>query len=374
VSFLKEFNEIYMNLTYRCNLDCPFCSTKFGGFYNKNIDMSEEVAIGCIDILLNNSTTDNPQLFFFGGEPLLRMDLIKTSVDYGRKHEAEYNKNIRFAIVTNGVLLNDDFLDYLSQNEVELQINLDGPKENHDKLRYFPNGDGTFDIIIKNIKKAEAKEGVTLAIRSHMAPDYIHFHETMDMLKSMNIININIAFTMIMGMEKDSEFLWKKEDYLSNENLFLDFVRKYAQNILLMKYPTVDFFGLYGYYSAPECKLEHFCDACRVRLSISPNGDIYPCFPYEDQEEFWIGHIDKGISTFNVTRFLTIISESGIVAEDKSDIKDIFKYFCPYQNWTLSGKLNVVSNVLKDSCTGFSIIVEKMKDELGKFEKSISPY
>lgn len=368
MSFLREFNELYVNLTYRCNLDCPFCSTKFGGFFNKDLDMSEEVALACIDILLSNSVTDEPQLFFFGGEPLLRMDLIKKCVDLGRKSQGEYGKQIRFVIVTNGVLLNDDFIAYLSENEVELQVNLDGPREVHDSQRYFPGKKGTFDIILNNIKKAEADGKLRLALRSHVPPKNLHFHKTMELLDQLALRNLHIAFTMVMGMEKDSEFLWNKDDYISNEALFLDFVRKYEDNILMKKAPTVDFFGLLGYYSSPEMKMEHFCNAGRVRLSVSPEGNIYPCFTMENQEEFDIGSIDKGINIFKVTRFLTTISENGLAAEDGSDIKRLFKYFCPYQNWSLSGKLNVVCNELKESYEGYSHIVEKMKEELGVLE------
>lgn len=368
MSFLREFNELYVNVTYRCNLDCPFCSTRAGGFFNKDLDMSEDVALAGIDILLSNSATDEPQLFFFGGEPLLKMELIKKCVDLGRKSEGEYGKKIRFVIVTNGVLLTDDFLSYLADNDVELQINLDGPKETHDSQRYFPGKKGTFDIIINNIKKAEANRKLRLAIRSHVPPKNLHFLKTMDLLNELGLKDLHIAFTMVMGMEKDSEFLWSKEDYISNEGLFLDFVRKYEDNILMKKGPTVDFFGLLGYYSSPEMKMEQFCSAGRGRLSISPEGDIYPCFTMENQEEFNLGSIDKGINIFNATRFLTTISESGLTSEDGSDIKQLFKYFCPYQNWSLSGKLNVVCNELRESYEGYSYIVEKMKEELGELE------
>ena len=368
MSFLSEFDELYVNLTYRCNLDCPFCSTKFGGFFNKQLDMTEDVAFACIDILLSNSATEQPQLFFFGGEPLLKMDLIKKCVDLGRKSEKEFKKKIRFVIVTNGVLLTDEFIDYLAKNKVELQVNLDGPKEIHDSQRYFPGKKGTFDIIVEKIKKAEANRKLTLAIRSHVPPKNLHFHETMEMIKAMKLKDLHIAFTMVMGMEKGSEFLWRKDDYISNEKLFLDFVRKYKDHILMNKAPTVDFFGLLGYSREIEMKKEQYCNAGRGRLSISPDGKIYPCFTMENQDEFNIGSIDQGLNVFNITRFLTMISESGLKSENDSDIKKLFKYFCPYQNWSLSGKLNVVCNELKESYEGYSYIVDRMKEELGPQE------
>lgn len=372
MSFLREFNELYLNVTYRCNLDCPFCSTRAGGFFNKDLDMREDVVSAAVDILLSNSATNEPQLFFFGGEPLLRMDLIKKCVNLGRKSEGDFCKKIRFVIVTNGVLLTDDFLGYLAENDVELQINLDGPKEVHDSQRYFPGKKSTFDIIISNIRKALTHKKLRLALRSHVPPKNLHFHKTMEILNELKLNDLHIAFTMVMGMEKNSEFLWSKKDYIANEELFTDFVRKYEDNILMKKAPTVDFFGLLGYYSNPSIKMEQFCSAGRNRLSIGPEGDIYPCFTMENQKEFNLGSIDKGINIFNTTRFLTTISESGLTAEDGSDIRDLFKYFCPYQNWTLSGKLNVVCNELRESYEGYSYIVEKMKEELKSLEEGKS--
>lgn len=364
MSFLKEFNELYLNLTYRCNLDCPFCSTKFGGFFNKARDMSPETVRAGMDILLSNSVTPQPHLFFFGGEPLLRKDLIAEGVEYGRKHEKENGKSIRFVIVTNGVLLDDGFMEFLRKNRVELQINLDGPKEIHDSQRHFPGGAGTFDRVMENVEKAEKHREFHLTLRSHVPPSHPHFHETMDLLKSRKLFNLKIAFTMVMGMESGSEFLWKKEDYERHEQVFLDLVRKYRANISYKRAPGVDFFGLYGYHSAVKTRMEHFCNAGRVRLSIGPAGNVYPCFTMEDQPGFQVGHIDKGIDIFKMTNFLTVTSESGIRCADGSPIGDLFMYFCPYQNYTLSGKLNLVTPILKDSYEGFSRLMEKMKAEM----------
>lgn len=363
MSFLREFDELYVNLTYRCNLDCPFCSTKAGGFFNKKAVMSPEVAVAGVDVLLSNSATATPVLFFFGGEPLLQADLIRQAVEYGRRYEGEHGKRIRFIVVTNGVLLDEQMLDFAARQGVSFQVNLDGPPAVHDSLRRLPSGQGTFDRIVENLRRIEAR-GVGLTLRSHVPPHNPHFLETMALLESLGLSRYNLSFNLVMGLSPGSEYQWRREDFERHEERFLTFVGQYADNILERQSPVVDFFGLYGYFTAPPSEQEHYCNAGRVRLSLSPNGDVYPCFTMEDQEQFRLGNLEQGLDRFQVTRFLTLTSSSGLETEDGSDPGDVFRFLCPFQNHAVGGRVNLVPRVLQESYGAFAILVEKMKSIL----------
>jgi uncharacterized protein len=367
MSFLREFNELYVNLTYRCNLDCPFCSTKAGGFFNKGQAMTVETALACVDILLCNAATPYPVLFFFGGEPMLQAPLIRQAVEYGRRHEARQGKRVRFVIVTNGVLVDDAMLDFAARHEVDFQIDLDGPQEIHDTLRRTASGQGTFERVMHSIRQAEAGQGFHLTLRSHIPPANPHFLRTMEMLEAGGLRRLSLAFNLIMGLSPDSEFLWRRADFERHEELFLEFVRRYGGHILQVQEPVVDFFGLLGYYRSQPGRPEHFCNAGRVRLSVSPSGEVYPCFTMEDQERFCIGHVDQGINRFQVTRFLTMTGRDALVAQDGSDPSEVFMYLCPFQTMTLSGRVNVVPKVLQEAYSAFSALVGKMKVVLGQW-------
>lgn len=152
----NRMEHLILQVTQRCNLRCSYCA--YSGIYDStqrvhsNKDMDFETARQAIDFFLKHSRERNQiHIAFYGGEPLLRFDLIKQCVDYALKNCE--GKEITFGMTTNGTMLKGEIADYLSEFGFQIDISLDGNKEEHDSNRVFANGEGSFGIIIDNVKQ-----------------------------------------------------------------------------------------------------------------------------------------------------------------------------------------------------------------------------
>ena len=147
-----------LNVAHDCNLKCKYCFAAQGDFGGEKELMSFEVGKAAIDYLIANSgSRKNLEIDFFGGEPLMNFEVVKQLVDYGRSVEKDYNKNIRFTITTNGVLLNDEIIDYINENMHNVVLSLDGRKEVNDNMRPTLNDKGSYDITLPRFKKLVEK-------------------------------------------------------------------------------------------------------------------------------------------------------------------------------------------------------------------------
>lgn len=144
-----------LNVAHDCNLKCKYCFAAQGDFGGDKELMSFEVGKAAIDFLINNSgNRKNLEIDFFGGEPLMNFDVVKQLVEYGRSVEKDYNKNIRFTITTNGVLLNDEIIKYINENMHNVVLSLDGRKDINDSMRPTVNDKGSYDIILPKDRKS----------------------------------------------------------------------------------------------------------------------------------------------------------------------------------------------------------------------------
>src|SRR5574344_503337 len=149
-----------LNVAHTCNFTCDYCFAKGCKYHGPDAIMTKEVAKEAIDFLLENSASHyNLDIDFFGGEPLMNLDVVKYTVDYARSKEEEFNKHFNFTFTTNGLLLNDENIDYLNENMKNVVLSLDGRKETHDHFRKTLSGDGSFDIIVPKFKKLVEKRG-----------------------------------------------------------------------------------------------------------------------------------------------------------------------------------------------------------------------
>jgi len=153
----SDLKSIYLNLTSQCNLDCSYCV--YGGGYDnfdnlKHVEMSWDTAQKAIDFLLPKTTGEGPlRIDFFGGEPLLAFPLMKRIVAELKKRMKGRDQKLNFYICTNGTVMNDDILDFLLENNVYLQISIDGDRETHDSKRKFKGlNRGSFDKILENLQ------------------------------------------------------------------------------------------------------------------------------------------------------------------------------------------------------------------------------
>ena len=138
-----------LHIAHDCNLACKYCFAEEGEYHGRRALMSYEVGKKALDFLIANSgTRRNLEVDFFGGEPLMNWQVVKDLVAYGREQEKIHNKNFRFTLTTNGVLLNDEVMEFCNREMANVVLSIDGIKEVHDYMRPFRKGKGSYDLIL----------------------------------------------------------------------------------------------------------------------------------------------------------------------------------------------------------------------------------
>lgn len=156
----SPIKALCLHIAHDCNLRCKYCFASTGDFGTGRKLMPLETGKAAIDFLLEKSVgRENLEVDFFGGEPLMNFDVVKQIVDYARGKEKEYGKNFKFTITTNGMLLNEENIEYINKEMYNLVLSIDGRKEVNDKMRVRVDGSGSYDRIIKNFKKVLETRG-----------------------------------------------------------------------------------------------------------------------------------------------------------------------------------------------------------------------
>ena len=149
-----------LHVAHTCNLNCSYCFASQGKYHGERAIMSYEVGKRAIDFLIENSGYHhNLDIDFFGGEPLMNWDVVKQLTMYGREQEKIHNKNIRFTLTTNGVLLDDEVTEFANKEFHNVVLSLDGRKEVNDRFRVDYAGNGSYDKIVPNFQRFVAKRG-----------------------------------------------------------------------------------------------------------------------------------------------------------------------------------------------------------------------
>ena len=165
---------ICLHVAHDCNLACKYCFAGKGEYDGQREIMSYEVGKQALDYLIANSPgRRNLEVDFFGGEPLLNWDVCKRLVAYGREQEKLHNKNFRFTLTTNGLLINDDVIDFSNREMGNVVLSLDGRKVTHDRLRVGRNGKGSYDLILDKFKRFADSRGQK---DYYMRGTYTHFN------------------------------------------------------------------------------------------------------------------------------------------------------------------------------------------------------
>ena len=149
-----------LHIAHDCNLACQYCFAEEGEYHGRRALMSFEVGKKALDFLIANSgNRRNLEVDFFGGEPLMNWQVVKDLVAYGREQEKLHDKKFRFTLTTNGVLLNDEVMEFCNREMGNVVLSIDGRKEVHDKMRPFRKGAGSYDLIVPKFQKLPAVRG-----------------------------------------------------------------------------------------------------------------------------------------------------------------------------------------------------------------------
>ena len=168
-----------LHVAHTCNLNCNYCFAAQGKYQGERALMSFEVGKQALDFLIEHSgTRTNLEVDFFGGEPLMNWDVVKELVAYARTQEPIHNKKFRFTLTTNGVLVDDDVIEFANKEMHNVVLSLDGRKEVHDRLRKNYEGKGSYDTIVPKFQKfVESRGGKDYYMRGTFTHNNVDFTE-----------------------------------------------------------------------------------------------------------------------------------------------------------------------------------------------------
>lgn len=285
----EEVYNLIMMVEQGCNLNCTYCYGG-GGEYNNRGKMSFEVAKDTVDFLLNNcGNRDRVYIAFFGGEPLLNIEVIKKIVEYTEKLQEETGIYIGKSMTTNGTLLTEEVVEYCLEKKIGIKISIDGPKEIHDKYRVYKDGRGSYEDIIKNTSKLR-NEGLVSA-RATITPFCLDRGYIENALEEDGFVNVGSA--LAMELLRDEDFLRIYKSYTDGlEQIKLLIKQKKYEEI---KKKHIRSWG-YLFLIHKSAMAEFNCGTGRNMYAVDINGNLYPCQRFVGNTEYTLGNIYNGVS------------------------------------------------------------------------------
>lgn len=327
-----------LNVAHDCNLRCEYCFAAKGDFGTGRELMPFNVGKKAIDFLIKNSgSRHNLELDFFGGEPLMNFEVVKKIVRYARDEEKKHNKNFRFTMTTNGLLLTDDKIDFLNKEMSNVVLSLDGRKDVNDRLRITPNGKGSYDVIVPQYKKliAERKDK-DYYVRGTFTKHNLDF--TKDVLHMNELGFAQLSIEPVVS-DPTLDYSIKEEDL---ETVFKEY-ENLANTIIKNKKSgnNFNFFHFMIDLEQGPCAIKRLrgCGCGNEYIAVTPKGDIFPCHQFVGNDDWKMGNVIDG--TFNKdlkNRF----SMANVYT--KEDCKNCWAKFycsggCNANNWQYEGNI-----------------------------------
>ena len=284
-----------LHIAHTCNLNCSYCFASQGKYHGERAVMSFEVGKQALDFLIANSgNRRNLEVDFFGGEPLMNFDVVKRLVEYARAVEKQNGKNFRFTLTTNGLLIDDDVIDFCNREMSNVVLSLDGRKEIHDRYRVDYAGNGSWDRIVPKFQKlVEAREGKNYYMRgtfTHANPDFLK-----DIEKMLELGFTELSMEPVVCAPGDAE-------ELTDEDLpiVLEQYEKLAE-LMLKRDAEGKPFTFYHYIidlTGGPCIYKRIsgCGSGTEYMAVTPWGDLYPCHQFVGEEKFLLGNIWDGVT------------------------------------------------------------------------------
>ena len=288
-----------LHIAHDCNLACKYCFAEEGEYHGRRALMSFEVGKKALDFLIANSGNRvNLEVDFFGGEPLMNWDVVKQLVEYGRSREKECNKKFRFTITTNGVLLNDEIMDFCNREMSNVVLSLDGRKEVNDRMRPFRNGSGSYDLIVPKFQKfAESRGTKDYFVRGTFTRNNLDFSK--DVLHFADLGFKKLSIEPVVADPKEPYSIREEdlpkimEEY---DRLAKEFIKREKEG------RGFQFFHFMIDLNQGPCVAKRLsgCGSGTEYLAVTPWGDFYPCHQFVGMEDFLLGNVDEGITNTKV--------------------------------------------------------------------------
>lgn len=279
-----------LHIAHDCNLRCEYCFAAKGDFGQGRKLMDLKTGKRAIDFLLERSAgRKNLELDFFGGEPLMNFEVVKQVVEYARSKEAEWNKKFRFTITTNGLLLDDEKIDFINREMSNVVLSIDGRKEINDQLRVTPGGRGSYDAILPKYRRLVEKRGhnnyYVRGTFTRLNPDF-----TEDVLHLYRQGFHQISIEPVVS-DPNLPYALTEEDLPS---VFAEY-EKLAETVVKLKTSgePINFFHFMLDLEQGPCAIKRLrgCGCGNEYVAVTPEGDIYPCHQFVGMEEWKMGNL-----------------------------------------------------------------------------------
>ena len=284
-----------LHVAHTCNLNCSYCFASQGKYHGERALMSFEVGKQALDFLMDNSgTRHNLEVDFFGGEPLMNWDVVKQLVAYARSVEKERGKNFRFTLTTNGVLIDDDVIDFANKEMSNVVLSLDGRKEIHDATRVDYRGQGSYDKIVPKFQKlVESRGGKGYYMRgtfTHQNPDF-----TKDVFHMADLGFTELSMEPVVCAADDPMALTPEDIEIVKEQyeiLAKDMIRREKEG------KPITFYHYMIDLTEGPCIYKRIsgCGSGTEYMAVTPWGDLYPCHQFVGEESYKLGDIWNGVT------------------------------------------------------------------------------
>ena len=333
-----------LHIAHDCNLACEYCFAGEGEYHGRRALMSFEVGKKALDFLVENSGNRvNLEVDFFGGEPLMNWQVVKELVEYGRSIEEEKHKKFRFTLTTNGVLLNDEIMEFANKEMANIVLSIDGRKEIHDRMRPFRGGQGSYDRIVPKFQKvAESRDQTNYYVRGTFTHNNLDFSKDVLHLADLGFKQISVEPVVAQPdeayafKEEDIPVLLEQYDLLAKEMIER---RKRGEGF--------NFFHFMIDLEGGPCVAKRLsgCGSGTEYLAVTPWGDFYPCHQFVGNEKFLLGNVDEGLVRQDIC---DEFKSCNVYAKDKCR-KCFAKFYCSggcaANSYNFTGKINDVYEV-----------------------------
>lgn len=299
--YMEQFRDrptvvkaLCLHIAHDCNLACRYCFAEEGEYHGRRALMPFEVGKAALDFLIANSgNRRNLEVDFFGGEPLMNFEVVKALVSYGREQEKVHHKNFRFTLTTNGVLLDDEVMEFANREMANVVLSIDGRKEVHDKMRPFRKGAGSYDMIVPKFQKlADSRNQERYYVRGTFTHHNLDFSQ--DVLHLADLGFKQISVEPVVAQPED-DYALREEDlpqlFEEYDRLAVEMIRRYKEG------RDFNFFHFMIDLEGGPCVAKRLsgCGSGTEYLAVTPWGDFYPCHQFVGSEDFLMGNVTEGI-------------------------------------------------------------------------------
>ena len=335
-----------LHVAHDCNLACRYCFAEEGEYHGRRALMSYETGKAALDFLVKNSgARRNLEVDFFGGEPLLNWQVVKDLVAYGRSIEEKNGKNFRFTITTNGLLINDEVIEFCNREMDNVVLSIDGREAVHDRMRPFRNGSGSYQTILPKLQRfAESRR--KLGLKYYVRGTYTHYNLDFaaDVLHLADLGFDQVSVEPVVAPQsedyairpEDVPYLCEQYDLLAKEML-----RRESEN------KGFNFFHFMIDLSGGPCVYKRLtgCGSGTEYLAVTPWGDLYPCHQFVGNTDFLLGNVEEGVRRDDLVNEFRACNVYA-----KEECRDCFARFycsggCAANSYNFKGKINDVYEI-----------------------------